>query len=64
MTKRPTINDIRAELDRFIGPPEPYQVPKLIPVSEKARLQKVLDRRLAEDIARRTDAQLRRTSEN
>ncbi|MEL6692730.1 MAG: hypothetical protein AAFQ12_06780 [Pseudomonadota bacterium] len=61
--KRPTFDDIRAERDRFIGPPEPYPVPKLIPASDKAKLRELLDRLLAENIAQGTAAHLNRASE-
>ncbi|MCK8463204.1 hypothetical protein MUY35_05005 [Aliiroseovarius sp. S1339] len=56
MTKRSTFDDIRAERDQFIGPPEPYHVPKFTPPADKAKLRKILDLRLAETIARETAA--------
>ena len=42
MTQRPTLDDLQAEQEAFIGPPAPPQIPKLTPASEREAVYKTM----------------------
>lgn len=56
MAKRPTFDDMMEERNKFIGPPEPFNLPKLMPHADRAELRVTYDEKLAESIKAMTAA--------
>lgn len=55
-SRRPTLDDIRHEQMRFIGPPAPPLIPKLTPEAEREAVQAMLLDDLITRIAAETNA--------
>ena len=50
MARRPTFDELRDEAKRFIGPPEPPQIPKTTRIKDREAVRKAYLKSLANQI--------------